>query len=173
MKAFEKMLTSAGDEPEIEFYEWPAPGALVERWRYMTIKECRDALRPPAPSDWDPRTPLRQGFEQSLSEFETAAQTALGNLIDLTTADIETIRKLARKTATIWLEFAAHRCRIVINLKGGESPDLQTKVTMATRSPIELTIVPEVGRYGDKVGADLENYTVIDRCTGKSLVLSP
>lgn len=164
------MLIFTDNHSENESYVWPDPGALVERWRYMTIQECRETLRCET-SDFDPRTPLRHGFEQSLSNFDRDAQASLSNLIALSSSDLEIISRIARRAATVWLEFAAHRCRITISLIGDESVDQRAKVDDFMHGPSQLTVVPVVGRYGNDLGTDLESYQVIDRCAGEGLTV--
>ena len=53
----------------------------------MTIKECREALRRPVPSDLDPRSRLREGFKQSLEDFALRAGLSRRGLELLAEAD--------------------------------------------------------------------------------------
>lgn len=153
-------------------YQWPPPAAKTERWRYITIKECRDALRPPVPSDLDPRSRLRKGFTQRLDEFESAIRFCLASIVTLPADDEDVFGRLFRKAATVWLDFAAHRCRIVIALQGPANLSSEEKVAMAQSRGLKLTVVPTLGRYGSVMGTDLDSYKTIDKCTGKSTVIS-
>ena len=137
----------------------------------MTVGECRAAMRPPVPSDLDPRSRLRKAFVQNLTELEAEAVSSLGNLIDVSNDTQDLIKKLARKAATVWLEFAAHRCRIIIEFKGLAKLSMEQKVAIAEDSALNLVVTPALGRYGNAQGTDLDCYKIVDRCSGELVTI--
>lgn len=138
----------------------------------MTITGCREALGRSVPSDFDARSRLRKCFLQNLKEFQSALQSSLSNVIDLSATDLKTIEKLARMAATVWLEFATYRCRIIIRLKGPTHPlSMEARMALAQNDSLELTELPSLGRYGNVIGADMHSYTPINGCAGSSVIL--
>lgn len=154
-----------------EIYRWPDPDIKTERWRYMTVKECREVLQRPVPGEWDPRARLRKGFINNLQELGSTLRALLEKITCLTTSDAQMIDRLTKKAATIWLDFAMHRCRIVVRLKGPALLSMEEKVVTAQTKSLELTVMPTVGRYGNVMGVDLDRYKTIDGCDGKSMVV--
>lgn len=114
---------------------------------------------------------LRKGFMDNYKESMSELKASLEQIADLTPADIKMIERLLKKAAAVWLDFAIHRCRIVIRLKDSAALSMEEKVTTAQSSSLELTVVPAVGRYGNVTGADLDMYKTIDRCAGESIVI--
>jgi len=167
----EHLLHTPGLEAETEVYTWPKPDIETERWRYMTVRACREALRPPVPSEWDPRMRLRKGFMDNLEALGSALRVSLENIADLTPSDLQIIERLAKKTATRWLDFLMHRCRIVIRLKSLAVLSIEEKVATAQSKSLESIVLPMVGRYGNVIGADLDTYKTIDKCAGGSIVI--
>lgn len=138
----------------------------------MTIRECKALLRPPVPSELDPRLRVRKGYAYGQREFHLAARAHLDNLVDLSDVEIDMLRKLGKSAATVWLDFAMYRCRILISLKGpADLISMEAKVARAQSDYLELTLTPALGRYGDAVGAGLDGYTVINGREGSSIII--
>lgn len=127
----------------------------------MTIKECREALIKPVPSQWDPRARLKTGFKNNLDGLVDVLKQELGDIVDLAVSDMQLIERLAKKAATTWLEFQMHRCRIVINLTGSQAKLTSEKIDLLHMGALTLTTSPWVGRYGNVNGVDLESFTMI------------
>ena len=154
---------------EDEVYSWPLPGVKAERWRYMTIKECREALTKPVPSHIDPRARLKKCFMRSRDGLISALKAFLSDIVDLGPSDMQTIEHLSRKAVSTWLDFQMHRCRIVIRLKGPETESVEEKISLAQKSSSVLTVTPLLGRHGNVKGVELENFTIIAGCAGEGL----
>lgn len=114
---------------------------------------------------------LRKGFMDTLRVFTSELKASLQQLVELSPTDIQVVDRLSKKAATIWLDFAMHRCRIVIRLKDSAALTMEENVATVQRSSLELTVIPVVGRYGNVTGADLDMYKTINRCAGESMVL--
>ena len=137
----------------------------------MTIKECREALTKPVPSQWDPRAQLKRGFKSSLDELVAKLKTAIADIADLDAEHAQLVERLSKKAATMWLEFEMHRCRIVVNLTGSTKMSTSEKIAQIKKSSLVLTVLPMVGRYGNVDGVELETFTRIYSCAGQSLEL--
>ena len=115
---------------------------------------------------------LRKGFTENLKESVSELKASLERVADLTAADKQMVERLPKKAATIWLDFAMHRCRIVIRVKDNAALSMEEKAATVQRSSQDLTVTPEVGRYGNAMGANLDMYKTIDRCAGDSIAIS-
>jgi hypothetical protein len=115
---------------------------------------------------------LREGFMDNLRELISGLTASLERIINLSSADLQMIERVSKKAATVWLDFAVHRCRILIRLKDHTALSMEEKVAAARTSSLELTVIPELGRYGNVMGADLDVYKIIGGCAGESIVLS-
>lgn len=134
----------------------------------MTIRECNQVLRNPA-SKWDPRAKLKKEFKGSYDDLVARLKAVLGDIAEIEDENVETIQKLAKRTAALWIDLEMHRCRIVVNLTGTPSRTTTEKVSLAQRRSFALTVVPSIGRYGNVEGLELDTFTVIDGCAGETL----
>jgi hypothetical protein len=50
----------------------------TERWRYVTTKECREALGELIPSEWDSRAMLKKGLITSIDALREEFASTLG-----------------------------------------------------------------------------------------------
>ena len=135
----------------------------------MTIKECREILSTPIPSHVDKRAEVKRGFKTSQDKLLTALEDELGRVVQLTEQEIQLVEKLAKKAAVTWLDFAMHRCRIVIRPTGAATKSTAEKVSTVQRGSVALTVLPIVGRYGNVKGVELDRFTIIKGCEGSTL----
>ena len=135
----------------------------------MTIKECREALTKPVPSQYDPRARLKKGFKNSLDALVAKIKAVLGDMVDLGAESTQLIDRLSKKAATTWLDFEMHRCRIVVRLNGLTTMSTSEKVAQFQKSSLALTVIPMVGRFGNVKGVDLGSFTILDGCAGDTL----
>ncbi|KAJ9653452.1 hypothetical protein H2198_007348 [Neophaeococcomyces mojaviensis] len=149
-----------------EIFTWPRPGAKAERWRFITVKNCRDTLLPPQPSEWDPRKRVMKDYLKNLHDCRTALIVALENVADLEEESIGHINQLPKKAATIGMNFAMHRCRIVVEMSGRMGLSMADKAAAARNDKIELTRVPALRRYGNVMGVDLDQSQIVGNLAG-------
>ena len=137
----------------------------------MTIKECREALTKPVPSQWDPRARLKAGFKGNLDGLVDILKQELGDIVDLAISDTQPIERLAKRSATTWLEFQMHRCRLVINLTGSGARSTPEKIDLLQSGSLALTTAPWVGRHGNVNGVELESFTMIAKGAGDQITI--
>ena len=73
----------------------------------------------------------------------------------------ERIDKLARQAMKTWLEFAMHRCRLLVGLTGTGTTEMSERVEEIRKGAVALTVFPSLTRCGNHKGADLLNETTI------------
>lgn len=83
----------------------------------------------------------------------------------------QNIERLARSVSDMWLEFQMHRCRITISVPGSKIDSMVDKARKAQEGSLELTIVPSLGRHGNREGSALQTYVTVADCAGESLRL--
>ncbi|KAK5163263.1 uncharacterized protein LTR77_010849 [Saxophila tyrrhenica] len=162
------------DSPEPssnESYNWPAPGIKAERWRYFTMKECREILPQKALSAYDRRGLLKTGFITSVESLATEMRSELSNVADFTDSHQQLVKSLSVEAATTWLDFETYRCRIMVRLTGSAISSAEEKVAQAKEGMLTFTRLPSVGRYGTVEGVELENFTTINGCGGETLTV--
>lgn len=152
-----------------KYYTWPATGILAERWRYLTLKGCHESLSSPLPSSADPRAVIVAGLKQNLGDMSANMTTEVGNVIDLKDNEIATIAKLCKTASVVWLDFQMHRCRIVVCLPGNAEETTAAKVAEFRRNGLKLTAAPQVGRHGNVNGLELQSFSEIRDCAGKTV----
>ena len=146
------------------------PSIKAERWRYLTVKECREALEVGL-SSVDPRARVKKGFKSNMDNLVGTLKTELGGIVDLSAADLQLIGRLSLKTVTTWLEYAMHRCRIVVCLTGSDAKSSTGKIRLLQEGTLSLTVLPKIGRHGNVNGVELERWSVIAGCAGDSLTI--
>lgn len=134
----------------------------------MTIRECKEALRQQL-SEWDPRERLRKRFGESSEKFFQELQGDLRQIIDLDAHFEDSLRRLFKKAASVWLDFGMHRCRVVVQLVSTPAKLSERAAQAQSGSKLQLTMTPSLGRYGNAKGVDLTKFTIIDDCKGDGL----
>jgi len=142
-----------------------------ERWRYVTVKECRTALREPA-SQWDPRANLKRDFKTSLDALRKECSLMIEKVSTLDRNSTQAMEKLTMKAANIWLEFGMQRCRILVELQGSNLKSAQEKMQRAQVSNLVMVVRPEVRRIGNSKGLDLTVEEVVGGCEGENVEVS-
>lgn len=139
----------------------------TERWRYVTIRECRAALRQPVPSQWDPRAKLKKGFQTTIEDLKREMTSTIGELVTLDKNSIQSLEKIAMRAARTWLEFGLQRCRIMVVVQGSNLSMAEEKVQKAQQDGLELVIVPELKRFGTSNGENLNTVETIGERGGE------
>jgi hypothetical protein len=143
----------------------------AERWRYLTVSQCRETLTKPKPSEFDKRARVQQGFKSSINRIVADLKTVLGEFIEVGAAETQLIQRLSTRAASLWFDFCMHRCRIEIVPTGSQALSIVDKEATAQSGSLTLTVLPKVGRHGNVKGVELETFVVISGCQGDSLVL--
>jgi hypothetical protein len=141
----------------------------IERWRYVTIKECRAALKQIAPSVWDQRGKLKKGFKAAL---DALVGDLMLNLGEIASPDKNDVLKIAKKAAILWLEFGMQRCRVLVALEGSNLDSIQDKIQQAQEHSWELVIVPKLKRVGNAKGLELHPELAVGICEGEKISVS-
>jgi len=167
-----QVLMSADPRLDNGSYTWPEPAMETERWRYVTVKECRASLKQPVPSHWDPRAKLKRGFKTSIDALRKELTSMLGEIADLDKDWVQAIEKMTLKAATIWLEFGMQRCRISVVMQGSNLKSAQERIRRAQESSLKMVVLPELKRFGNSSGQDLNIEEVIGGCDGQIVGVS-
>ncbi|CAK1364419.1 unnamed protein product [Cercospora beticola] len=155
--------------PDAGSYKWPAPSPATERWRYMTLQECREVLKQPVLSQFDPRARLKKGFSDTISSLAAELTTTIQKVASVDNQSMDNVNTLSRKVPKAWLDFCMHRPRIVVDMFGQEFSGASQRFSQIGRGEVLLTVVPKLGRYGDIEGADLDRFNLLK--DGESLTL--
>jgi hypothetical protein len=139
----------------------------TERWRYVTIKECRAALRKPVPSELDPRTKLKRGYITSIDILKEEMVSSIGELVDLDNDDKQAMEKMIKNASKFWLELEMQRCRIFVEMQGSKLKSAEERVQRAYEGTLQLVIVPALKRFGDSKGLDLNVKETVGKCNGQ------
>lgn len=145
---------------EAGVYQWPQPKLSTERWRYMTLRECRKALEEPL-SEWDARARLKKGFKENEAHLIDQLKSLLTEMVKLEDNTLATVQRVARKSLIMWLDFEMHRCRVVL-LELPTPGTAVEKVNGTMHGSLRFTLAPGLGRYGNANGNDLENFTQLE-----------
>ena len=124
------------------------------------------------PSSWDKRARLRSEFTNCSKALVESLEATIRQVVDLGPENIEHLKKLFQKATNIWLEFEMHRCRIVVRLNGNATDSIDQIVSMIQKGSSALTVLPEVGRYGNVKGEELDSFTIINGCAGETLSIA-
>jgi hypothetical protein len=153
-------------------YTWPKPEMETERWRYVTIKECRAALRQALPSEWDPRAKLKKGFKTSIDALRKEFTSTLSEVANLDKSSVQAMEKMTMKAANMWLEFGMQRCRILVVLQGSNLKSAEERIQRAQEKTLELAVVPELKRFGNSKGQNLHIEETVGGCDGETVEVS-
>lgn len=137
----------------------------------MTLAECREALTQPI-SGLDPRAQVKKGFSDSQEELTQSLKAAIESVAVLHTETSRKIEELSRLARITWLDFQMHRCRIVASLTGSGTRKPSQRSNEIRNGSVMLTISPELRRFGNIKGTDLDIPITITNCDGETLRLS-
>ena len=163
------MLSNFLDDAfDLGAYTWPKPSMETERWRYITIRECRAALRKPVPSPYDPRAKLKKDFHASMETLKKELSTAVGSMVSVNQENARALEKIAMKAARTWLEFGLQRCRILVQaqLQGAKMTGVNEKIKKAKSDGLVLISSPKLQRFGNARGEDLHEGEYIGEQEG-------
>lgn len=155
-----------------ELYSWPKPQMETERWRYVTIKECRASLRKPVPSQYDIRVKLKEGFKVSLDALRDELTSMLREVAELDDASALILRKVTIKAATMWLEFGVQRCRLLLILPGSDVELMGEGGLGRQGDVLDLVDLPLLKRFGNSKGLDLNVKEVVQGCDSRIVQVS-
>jgi hypothetical protein len=143
---------------------WPKATPESEQWRYTTIKQCREASN-------DASDPRSQAYNAEFANAVADISRAVGYVFavdDKTTDDVRNIIRLAIK---FWLDLASQRCRLVIVLQSADGNLLSGQ--RAGRKPQDLVVQPEIHRFGNSHGEDLQLEETLKSCMGEVRKFKP
>ncbi|OAL55641.1 hypothetical protein IQ07DRAFT_583093 [Pyrenochaeta sp. DS3sAY3a] len=160
----------ADDTLDNGLYIWPKPSMKTERWRYVTIRECRAALQKPTPSPYDPLAKPRKGFQTSIKTIKEELVTAVGSLVPLNQTNIQDLEKIAMRAARTWLEFGLQRYRLNVLMQGENIRSIQGKVEKL-KDGLALVVAPTLVRFGTAKGEELDEKEVVGECVGEVVTL--
>lgn len=149
-------------------YIWPAPEVETERWRFVTVKECRASLGK-KPSVLDPRHQLRESYLKAREELRDKLWNMLDKLAILEEKHKDVIEKLTDQAASMWLAFSMQHYRIVMVIKDPKVKSIEDRLIQAQMSSVDLVLVPRLKSYGNSKGQDLKEDQTISSCEGETL----
>jgi hypothetical protein len=144
----------------------------TERWRYVTIKECRAALRQPVPSEWDPRAKLKRGFKTCIDALKKEFTSTLDEVANLDESSVQAMERITMKAANMWLEFGMQRYRILVVLQRSNLKSVEERIQRAQEDTLELVVVPELKRFGNAEGQNLHIEETASGCDGETVEVS-
>lgn len=112
---------------------------------------------------------MKKGFKETQDDLISALEDELELMLALTSDQIKSITQLVKKATVAWLDFAMHRCRIVIRPTGAVATSTKEKMYQMQQGSTTLTERPNIGRYGTVKGVELDRFTPIKGCEGSSL----
>jgi hypothetical protein len=142
----------------------------TERWRYITIRECRAALQKPIPSPYDPLAKLRKEFQTSIKAMKEELATAIGDLVALNQTNVQDLENMAMRAARTWLEFGLQRYRVMVQMQGDRITSVKEKVERLDKG-LALVVVPRLERFGNANGDELDEKEVIGELDGEIVTL--
>lgn len=172
-------LTRRSADPDFDngIYAWPPLDIETERWRYITLRECRKALIQPVPSRYDPRAKLKEGFMTSKARVVKELVAKLDEVVEWGDTDQSQIERLVGQVLDVWLEFGMYRCRLIVFFKAaisqyrGEDND-GLAMSKNWLNGLELNTVPGLRRHGNAKGVDLLGRpTVVGDFKGEAIRL--
>ncbi|KAJ4365714.1 hypothetical protein N0V83_008334 [Neocucurbitaria cava] len=125
-----------------------------ERSRYESAKAFLGAIEPSAPQGR-----LKEGYEEAVKTAVSAICRALDKVAIVEAREQKILEGILRLSAKIWLEFCSQRYRLMVVMSKG-SGDILTSMGSATGS-LSLIVRPDLKRYGDSQGRDLERASQI------------
>jgi len=78
---------------------------------------------------------------------------------------------MTKKAASIWLEFAMQRCRILIVIPGSKLESANEKVQKAQQGTLKLAVVPGLKRFGNSKGLDLSIEEKVGGFKGETILV--
>jgi hypothetical protein len=80
---------------------------------------------------------------------------------------VQALEDLARKAAKMWLVFGTQRCRILVDMSHSNFQlSSSDRIKKVRESFLELVLVPELRRFGNSKGQDLDKEEKIAGCEG-------
>jgi hypothetical protein len=140
----------------------------AERWRYETIKPCQEALEQPV-SDWAPRAKLKKAFKTSLDNIKKELSDTLGRVSNLDESTLQALEDVTEKAAKMGIEMGTQRCRILVVMPGSSLKSQSDRVRKAQEDFLELVVVPELRRFGNSKGENLDKEETIVGCEGSTV----
>jgi hypothetical protein len=155
-------------------YVWPEPSVDAERWRYAAVKECRAALEKPA-SKWDPRATLKRSFKTSFDALKEELMSRLNEVSSVDDRCLQAVESIIKKAAKMWLDFGTQRCRIMVVVQGSNLKSAQEKIQTARSNTLKLVVVPELKKFGNSKGQDVDVQETVGECGGEivEVVMQP
>jgi hypothetical protein len=91
----------------------------------------------------------------------------IGKVYDVDNNTAQALEDVARKAAKMWLGFGTQRCRILVDMSRSnlKSPS-SDRIRKVRGSSLELVVVPELRRFGNSKGQDLDKEEKIAGCEG-------
>ncbi|KAF2188027.1 hypothetical protein K469DRAFT_704299 [Zopfia rhizophila CBS 207.26] len=147
-----------------EFPHWPEPSEGSEKWRSDRVKECLEALEQ-ARNPSEERQKRKQGYNQTLGTAVEEISQAVKRISLLDERKLQTLQDLVRLAGRLWLDIGSQRHRIIVVVPGSSENVL--KGTKTGSKPIELVLKPEVRRFGNSQGQELDRVDVVGGCKGE------
>ncbi|MAD85017.1 MAG: hypothetical protein CL912_18820 [Deltaproteobacteria bacterium] len=98
--------------------------------------------------------------------------TTLDSLIVSEKPCFQTVEKLTRKAANMWLAFGTQRCRVLLVFEGSNLKSVDEKIRMAKEGVSELVVEPKLTHFGNSRGQELHTAEVIGGREGQIVKLT-
>lgn len=158
-----------GNSEGIDTYAWPNPSLESERWRYRTTIRLQEAVTKPA-SKWDSSSEVKAEYNNWIQRVGKELIETLDKICQLDQATCKELEELPRKAAELWLDMITQRCRIKVVIPESNLKPLPERVKEAQEKGLELVEIPELRRFGDPKGNDLQKSEAIS--VGRTTKLS-
>jgi hypothetical protein len=166
-------LSLIGTDPQWTnaFYTWPPPTLQAERWRYETIKSCKEVVKHPV-SKFDARAKLKEGFSVSLEKSKSELLKALSNVSPHQEDLKEFVEQLPLTAARLWIDMNTQRCRFYFVLRGTSLRASKDGIKKAQGDSLDTNLQLELRKYGDSKGQDLEIFETLKKVITQKILTS-
>jgi hypothetical protein len=135
----------------------------AERWRYGAIEGCKDAVSQPV-DELDARAPVKKAYESALSNLKKELIETLGRFSKPDNRVAQAVDEISKQAASMWLDIGTQRYRIRVVMPESSLMSPVDKVKKAQEEYLDLVVTPELRRYGNAKGQDLDKEETVKGC---------
>jgi hypothetical protein len=148
------------------YFCWPAASFDSEKWRYETIRPGQAALQVQT-SEYDPRTKLRNAYQENVQLVQKSLKEELARVADLDEKAMQTIKTIATNVSEAWVLFGTQRCRLFFVFEDLKVTVEPRESDASSGQSVELLVKPDLRRLGNADGESLDKELSVSGCDGE------